>query len=266
MSRLPHNKVLRVTEIAHAAVVAHADVHQVTRYEAADTLILTGAAAEHALADAVPGAHAGGGLVLSEEALAVVAAWAEQAHHNDLAGAASDLVLRAWRRLGSLRAWKPKARAARKAAREAWDAAAAATRAEMGEIADAVVATVPKAPASSKRPKVRQGLPFDIWEHAANGPRIEPKAKRPKKAKGPTEFYVPGETWDQSEFERIGRIRESDIGSHWVAVDLGGGRWAKLGDGTVIRVFNRTLRDGKEAARARFTEEAARARFTEGAQ
>jgi hypothetical protein len=241
--KLPHDKVVRITEVALAAVVAHADAHEVTRYEAADTLILAGAAAEEALADAEVPAAPAGRLALSEEALAVVAAWAEQAHHNDLAGAASDLVLRAWRRLDSLRVWRPKASVARKAAREE---RRKRKLAEMGEIADAVVATCPKAPASSTRPKLRQApLPF------------EPKAKRPKKAKGPTEFYVPGETWDQAEFERIGRIRESDIGNHWVAVDLGGGRWAKLGDGTVIRVFNRTLRDGKEAARASFTKGAA---------
>lgn len=171
--RLPHDKVLRVTEIAHAAVAAHADVHQVTRYEAADTLILTGAAAERALVDAVEGEPVGG-LMLSEEALAVVAAWAAEAHHDDRTSAASDLVLRAWRRLGSLRAWKPKAKAA----------AAAATRAEMGEIADAVVATVPKtvpAPVQSAKPVV--------------------------------EFYEPVDIVDLSEFKRIGRMRRGDAPS-----------------------------------------------------
>lgn len=179
--KLPHDKVVRITEVALAAVSRHADAHEVTRYEAADTLILAGAAAEEALADAdgVPGAPAGG-LVLSEEALAVVASWAAQAHHNDHGAAASDLVQRAWRRLGSLRAWEPKAKAARAAAREA---RLAASRAEMGEIADAVVATVPKAPASSSASK--------------------PSA----------EFYVPTDGVDLAEFKRIGRMRRADAPS-----------------------------------------------------
>lgn len=201
MSRLPHDKVLRVTSIAQDAVVAHAEAHGVSRYEAADSLILTGAAAEQALVEALEAdaPEPAGELLdrdrtfvaLSDEALGVVDSWAQQAGHPDRAAATSDLVVRAGRRLASLAAWRK------------------------------------KEPPRSKS----QRFGVDLG---------------PKK---PTEFYVPGETWDQAEFERIGRIRESDIGPHWVAVDNGGGRWAKLGDGTTIRVFNQKLRDARIAGR-----------------
>lgn len=200
--KLPHDRVLRVTEIAQAAVVAHAEAHGVSRQEAADSLILTGAAAEQALVEALeadaPDAPAGElrdrdrtFVALSEEALGVVDSWTIQGGHPDRASATSDLVVRAGRRLASLVAWRK------------------------------------KQPSRSKK----QRLGVDLG---------------PKK---PPEFYVPGETWDQAEFERIGRIRESDIGPHWVAVDNGGGRWAKLGDGTTIRVFNQKLRDARIAGR-----------------
>lgn len=199
--KLPHDRVLRVTEIAQAAVVAHAEAHGVSKQEAADSLILTGAAAERALVEALeadpPEAPAGElrtadrtFVALSEEALGVVDSWTIQGGHPDRSAATSDLVMRAGRRLASLVTWRK------------------------------------KQPPRSKK----QRFGVDLG---------------PKK---PT-FYVPGETWDQGEFERIGRIRESDIGPHWVAVDNGGGRWAKLGDGTTIRVFNQKLRDARVAGR-----------------
>ena len=117
--KLPHDKVLRVTEIAQAAVVAHAEAHGVSKQEAADSLILTGAAAERALVEALeadaPKAPAGElrttdrtFVALSEEALGVVDSWTVQGGHADRAAATSDLVMRAGRRLASLVAWRKK--------------------------------------------------------------------------------------------------------------------------------------------------------------